>query len=171
MLRVKRGVLLLILLATLSSAADVKCYCSSNFPKPCSKPNFLSWYKVGSSCVKYFSTPMTFAHAESYCRDQVSGGHLVVIDSEATNERISCITNKYNDHRTWVGGFHLFKSQKYIWTDGSKWNYSNWAPGEPNNQNNKEDCIEINYNGPGKWNDHDCNSKMPFICAFKSPEN
>ncbi|KAL0842207.1 hypothetical protein ABMA28_014368 [Loxostege sticticalis] len=40
--------------------------------------------------------------------------------------------------------------------------YSNWAPGEPNNANDNEDCVIMRRDGT--LNDVNCNDKNPFVC-------
>ena len=37
-----------------------------------------------------------------------------------------------------------------------------WAPGEPNNRQGKENCIELKFDG--KLNDKTCTELRPFIC-------
>lgn len=42
--------------------------------------------------------------------------------------------------------------------------YSNWAPGEPNNNGGSEHCVEIFTNG--KWNDKVCGEPRLVVCEF-----
>lgn len=79
------------------------------------------------------------------------------------------------------------ESSEFEWEDQtSVSNYTNWAPGQPNNNSldvepavlnemnndhvrdlNKEVfCVAIYRNGSnwGKWNDVNCNLKLAFIC-------
>jgi len=40
--------------------------------------------------------------------------------------------------------------------------YTNWAPEEPNNQHNREDCVHLYDNF--SWNDMRCENKYCFLC-------
>ena len=40
----------------------------------------------------------------------------------------------------------LSQNGNLIWTDGSKWDYTNWVPGQPDGNG---DCVQINWNS--KW--------------------
>ncbi|XP_077993963.1 uncharacterized protein LOC144447754 [Glandiceps talaboti] len=41
--------------------------------------------------------------------------------------------------------------------------YTRWAPGEPNNANDGEDCGEM-YHSSSEWNDNDCYTTSGYIC-------
>lgn len=63
---------------------------------------------------------------------------------------------KINNTWTWVG------TQKYLRKEAE-----NWAKGEPNNERNNEDCVEIYIKRDkdmGKWNDESCNKKKTALC-------
>lgn len=53
---------------------------------------------------------------------------------------------------------------KFTYPTGESLVYSNWAPGEPNNDKGAEDCVEIYTNG--KWNDKSCGEARLVICEF-----
>ncbi len=47
--------------------------------------------------------------------------------------------------------------------------YESWAPGEPNNTDDDENCAALsvlgsNNRAPGSWDDRDCDSELPFVC-------
>jgi lectin-like protein len=47
--------------------------------------------------------------------------------------------------------------------------YANWAPTEPNNTDDDENCTVISVLGannrqPGNWDDRDCDTALPFVC-------
>uniref|UniRef100_A0A3B3Q1W8 C-type lectin domain-containing protein n=1 Tax=Paramormyrops kingsleyae TaxID=1676925 RepID=A0A3B3Q1W8_9TELE len=81
------------------------------------------------------------------CREKATGGHLVSVHDEQANSDVNCIVMKYNysSPRIWLGGMELFQSKKFIWTDGSVWDFKKWVPGQPDNTNNTEDCVEMNW--------------------------
>ncbi|XP_059409261.1 lectin-like [Carassius carassius] len=138
-------------------------------PKQCPLTGYEDWYRVGSRCVRYFGSPLNFSDAEYSCRNQAPGGHLVSVHNSEANDDLLCIVIRYNPQnlRIWIGGFEFFQSGRFIWTDGSSWNYQTWTPGEPNNYNSREDCVEMNFNHVGKWNDLACHDKQNYICGFK----
>ena len=55
----------------------------------------------------------------------------------------------------------------FLWTvTGSVASYTNWYPGEPNDNEKREDCVLLSYNG-GKWGDFPCDTnydKMNTMC-------
>merc|ERR1712238_532039 len=48
------------------------------------------------------------------------------------------------------------------WDDGSKYSYSHWHSGEPNDSGNAEDCVEANWVGLN-WNDLSCTSSRQAV--------
>ncbi|KAG1956437.1 galactose-specific lectin nattectin-like [Pimephales promelas] len=139
-------------------------------PKACPMTGYESWFRVGSRCVKYFGNPLNFTAAEFSCRSKAPGGHLVSMHNTKANADVLCIVIKYSPQnlRIWIGGFELFQSGRFVWTDGSFWNYQIWTPGEPKHRfSNREDCVEMNWNHVGKWNDDSCYVRKNYVCAFK----
>jgi len=60
--------------------------------------------------------------------------------------------------------FDLSQSGRFVWTDGSFWNYQIWTPGEPNHRfSNREDCVEMNWNRKQR-------GFFFKICNFKKPK-
>uniref|UniRef100_A0A672QHR2 C-type lectin domain-containing protein n=1 Tax=Sinocyclocheilus grahami TaxID=75366 RepID=A0A672QHR2_SINGR len=121
-------------------------------PKACPMTGCEDWYKVGSRCVKYFSSPFNFTAAE------------VIVLTLLLLTDLLCIVIKLNQHnlRIWIGGF------EFIWTDGSSWNYQIWTPGEPNHIFTTKKTVEMNWNHVGKWNDDTCYVKKNYMCGFKT---
>ena len=77
----------------------------------------------------------------------------------------------------WIGGYRS-KEGPFAWTDGSYWNYSNWARHQPDEDDDPENCVHINFDharlvtgsktGQGQWNNIACvtddKHKMGYIC-------
>lgn len=66
---------------------------------------------------------------------------------------------------TWIGFVDPEWDRTYVWVDGSKVNYTNWYPGEPNGALGQglTGCAHLysdmsNTASPyiGAWNDHSC---------------
>ncbi|XP_015194822.1 lectin-like [Lepisosteus oculatus] len=166
-----KAVLLLCVLgaiAVLSAAVPGLHGCSGGLcPPRCNKAGFNDWFKVGKKCFKFFHQIKPFLDAEMYCRSLSPRSHLASIHSPTENVLIYHLTlkKKCNSPGIWLGGFRFPGSLKYLWLDGSRWNYTAWAPGEPNNCSGNEHCLEMNSHRD-KWNDLYCTSPRPFVCQL-----
>ncbi|KAG5264400.1 hypothetical protein AALO_G00253380 [Alosa alosa] len=130
---------------------------------PCPNQAYPHWFKLGDVCARYFAYEFNFADAETRCGGEAAGGHLISIHDEQTSEDVQILTGS-SYTRVWIGGFKIPHSGKFVWTDGSNWDYTNWVQGEPNGNG---DCVQINYDTPGKWDDVQCWSSRGYVCAFK----
>lgn len=98
-----------------------------------------------------------------------SGGYLATITSAAENDFVYNLAAKstgcWFSYAGWgigplLGGYQQNKSHEPVggwqWVTGEQWSYTNWAPGQPENALNIEDCLHfVGVNSsPGKlWND------------------
>ncbi|XP_008269547.1 proteoglycan 3 isoform X1 [Oryctolagus cuniculus] len=110
-------------------------------------------------------SPKNFQKAEKICK-KCYKGNLVSIHSYSSNKRILSLASAVNRGQVWIGGirkcwFLLFK--KFYWTDGSCWNFTFWAPGEPGNGHGN--CVSL-CTGDGRWRRIQCNRRRPFICSY-----
>ena len=64
----------------------------------------------------------------------------------------------------WIGGRRdPGNPETWLWSDKTPWNYTNWAPREPNNRGG-EDCVEYWKYGGEYWNDQSCSDLSSFVC-------
>ena len=70
----------------------------------------------------------------------------------------------------WIGGRRDLENRvSWRWSDGTAWDYTNWAPGAPNDAGGVEDCARLFENSDrGQWNDRVCSNMRTFVC--KKPE-
>ncbi|ETN87043.1 hypothetical protein NECAME_01200 [Necator americanus] len=59
-------------------------------------------------------------------------------------------------------------NDKWTFTDGSPFDYTNWDTGEPNNYDGKENCLQLLFDQnigreEKRWNDITCDSRMPHF--------
>ena len=106
----------------------------------------------------YFSNVDTTWYEADNMSDNV-GGHLVTISSEEENDFISSLIQQTGNN-SWIGFSDIATEGDWVWTTGEDVVYTNWAAGEPNDQND-EDCAEM-Y-GDGSWNDNQCDWDRAFI--------
>ncbi|XP_057584153.1 E-selectin [Hippopotamus amphibius kiboko] len=108
---------------------------------------------------------MTFDEASAYCQQKYT--HLVAIQNQEEIKHLNSTFSfapsyywigirKVNETWTWIG------TQKPLTEEAT-----NWAPGEPNNKQSDEDCVEIyirREKDSGKWNDERCSKKKLALC-------
>ncbi|XP_044530191.1 E-selectin [Gracilinanus agilis] len=116
--------------------------------------------------------PMTYDLARIYCRENYTD--LVAIQNKKEIEYLNNTLEfspsyywigirKINGVWTWVG------TQKPLTKEAM-----NWAPNEPNNKQNDEDCVEIyikRKKASGMWNDERCTKEKLALCYTASCTN
>ncbi|XP_041458281.1 macrophage mannose receptor 1-like isoform X1 [Lytechinus variegatus] len=142
-----------------------------NYEPPCP----LGWYKYEEEQCLLLVTERrdTFNSAREYCRTERAD--LVMIKTEALNNFIVNLISRYDDDEFWIGLTDRREMYEFLWIDETplqEGDYTNWAPGEPNESDGlHEDCVEI-YAHTGKWNDEQCVAYQNYICSrptvFKS---
>ena len=120
-----------------------------------------------NDCYRFSLVQKDWDEAEKACIQE--DGHLASVLSNDEMVFISCLQDPASIHKSWIGAKR--NSNNFEWTDGSKFEFENWKPGEPNNQGGNEDCIEFDSD-PGtithdKWNDSPCSNKRYYVCKKK----
>uniref|UniRef100_A0A667YLJ5 C-type lectin domain-containing protein n=1 Tax=Myripristis murdjan TaxID=586833 RepID=A0A667YLJ5_9TELE len=128
---------------------------------------YSGWESHGSRCFRFFNYPHTWAEAEKYCLH--FGANLVSIHSSYENRFVKELIRRGTGRhtRTWIGATDSHQNRLWFWTDGSRFDYSAWNHGEPNNLYGwgREQCVEINYGAEKGWNDLRCWYEHPFVCS------
>ncbi|XP_043911603.1 lectin-like [Protopterus annectens] len=153
---------LFLLLTTGALLIEVSEFASST-------PN---WVYHSSGWYAFINEPMNWNDAEVYCQNLIPGAHLASFHNIAAEKFAQDLV--YKTVRaypfTWIGGNDQFKNRNFMWSDGSEWNYENWAIGEPNNFNGRrEACFQFLFGANKQWNDEPCSGSFPFIC--KAPKS
>ncbi|XP_018017012.1 macrophage mannose receptor 1 [Hyalella azteca] len=122
--------------------------------------NEFCYYISSSSELKNWSD------ARGSCADMY-GSSLTSIMSEDENKFIlDSIQDDYKN--TWIGLIALDNGSYTSWVDGNLITYTNWYPGEPNNQFGLEDCVGMMYSyagaGQGQWDDMPCDNIERYVC-------
>ena len=88
---------------------------------------------------------------------EARGGHLATIGSIGENDVLFQLTRGRaswaNGYGPWLGGFQT--GPDWRWVTGEPWTWTNWCPGEPNNDscsNLAEDALQLGC-GSARWND------------------
>ncbi|XP_035665131.1 neurocan core protein-like [Branchiostoma floridae] len=142
------------------------------------------WHRYNIHCymTSWITDEVSWSTASSRC--QQHGAILASIKDHGENNFIADLISKKDDNKFrvipsfWIG-LHK-QSEQWKWTDGSRLDYTNWAPDEPNGSLfssffHGEDCVSMYYKTgrniiwklkrhTGQWNDDRCNSNKPYIC-------
>ncbi|XP_029544500.1 echinoidin-like [Oncorhynchus nerka] len=138
-----------------------------DFP-PC--PGHSTWYKLGHKCVKHFKEELDFQSAEGFCHSQKDKSHLISIHSSQENKDVDVFAQTFSrdSPRIWLGGFTVsdpLQPHRYLWTDGSPMDYYSWLQ-NPRQPSGDGQCMEMNWQRKGDWNDYPCSQTNYFLCAF-----
>ena len=108
------------------------------------------------------------ADAESRTNAYGIKGHLATIGTQAEWN----IAKGYlpADGACWLGASDAAQDGNWKWVDGTRWNYSNWDSGEPNNYFGpaSESYLEA-LGGEHKWNDLNNVYKSYYLLEFGYP--
>uniref|UniRef100_A0A4W5KE76 C-type lectin domain-containing protein n=1 Tax=Hucho hucho TaxID=62062 RepID=A0A4W5KE76_9TELE len=80
---------------------------------------------------------------QSSCSVLSPRGHLASVTNGDLHSRLVSMVTKATKTPvlTWLGG--VVKDKQSEWTDGSAWGYSDWMPGHPDTQTDKQACLEM----------------------------
>ncbi|KAJ3605426.1 hypothetical protein NHX12_027473 [Muraenolepis orangiensis] len=134
--------------------------CLEEFSFVCEKPRF---------CYKLFhnvdqSEMRSWGAAREDCMSR--GADLVSIHLQDEEDFLSTHTGGTSK---WIGLAHNPVQGGYTWSDGTPMAHTNWAPGEPDNHEGRENCVEMVSSGNGSlswWNDLNCDAHQGWICMI-----
>ncbi|XP_013401142.1 C-type lectin lectoxin-Thr1-like [Lingula anatina] len=137
--------------------------------------------KLGDYCYRFVSQAKSWADARADCFAN-GGADLISIESA----RELALVTQYLDlngggfSKFWTSGRRMENaeeisksldnpievSRQFYWGTGFDFSYCQWLPGEPNNHNNNENCVELRF-----WrgriagiNDGVCSTANSYIC-------
>ncbi|XP_047448240.1 galactose-specific lectin nattectin-like [Mugil cephalus] len=124
------------------------------------------WTEFDGRCFRYFPGRMTWADSEKYCETQ--GANLASVHNANEYHHIQFMIRKatHGFGRTWLGGSDCQKEGIWLWTDGTPFDYREC--GKFDNRWWKQHCLQMNYGGNKCWDDVQCSSKLPSVCAKKA---
>ena len=109
------------------------------------------WWSTdeGEFCYHVSESRLTFGQSLEYC--WAAGGHLAEFRTKEEEEAVEAKLNE--DIFFWIGLTDLTAEGVWRWTESHQEpSYINWAPGQPDNEFDNEDCACIF----GGWHDVAC---------------
>lgn len=120
---------------------------------------------IGGRQVKVMERGVNWYEAYELCRREQM--QLLVVSSAAEELQTRELMARNGWHWIWLGANRLGTTNKFVWTaTGEELTYNNWGPGEPNNVDGVEHCLDMGHllDDRRYWNDRDCLEKYPFFC-------
>ena len=108
-------------------------------------------------CYRNRTFDQTWAVGRADC--QAWGGDLAGLTSDA--ERAFVGTAITDD--TWTSATDIANEGTWLWATGEPWAYTNWSPGQPDNWQGLEDCMELLLSTK-EFNDEDCTHIRNYMC-------
>ena len=132
-------------------------------------PIVSAWQLYGNAFYVISNTSASWVNAELSCESLASGSKLASIHSIAENSFISSMVNPSGANQRWIGGKLNRTSTpqtgtfRYLWTDGTPYNFTNYAPGQPADDG-FSDCLLIDKSSPALWTNANCSLMLRFVC-------
>ncbi|XP_078579415.1 uncharacterized protein LOC144863758 [Branchiostoma floridae x Branchiostoma japonicum] len=117
-------------------------------------------------CYKHFAERKTYDDARQTCA--ADGGLVAMPKDNATN---TFIHNLGPLSHYWIGLTDVDNEGQWVFEDGQTLEssgFSNWYPGEPNDEHGREDCTEVGTS-EHFWNDIPCTGTKEFVCQRVCP--
>lgn len=104
------------------------------------------WFNFKGRCYRYFGTEVTWGEAELVCVSE--GANLVSIHSLECYNFVNYLIKNFDftQSTTWIGLTDLHLEGGWIWFHDSKYKYSLWQNGQPDNYH-QDQTLEADFTG------------------------
>ncbi|XP_074532488.1 L-selectin-like [Halichoeres trimaculatus] len=130
------------------------------------------WSVAHSWSYSYSNSSMTWQKAREWC--QMHYTDMVAIQNQEETEHLNRWLPKKRTYY-WIGIRKINKVWTWVGTNKTLTEEAtNWAGGEPNNERDGEDCVEMyikRQHQPGKWNDERCEKLKTALCYTAACKN
>ncbi|OWF46013.1 perlucin-like protein [Mizuhopecten yessoensis] len=132
------------------------------------------WVSNIEACYHISRDTEEWVTAEEMCK--LYGATLVQIETleedKFLSEHLRNYSQVYNDHEFWIGLSDWALEGNFIWVpEGLTPLYTNWGPGEPDNDHKDQHCTIIYTQEHYQWYDRTCNQQYSYICEKTTSAN
>jgi uncharacterized protein len=120
------------------------------------------WVKNPANNHSYCISPVPLPWHQARDAAKKMGGYLATLTDAKENEWV--VANFGEQTEYWIGLNDEQENRKWAWVNGEKFEFANWAPGEPDNYRKNQHYVVINsivpdknQLEPGRWKDVSCN--------------
>lgn len=120
------------------------------------------WVKNPANNHSYCVSPIPLPWHQARDAAKKMGGYLATLTDAKENEWVVATFGEQTEF--WIGLDDELEERKWVWASGEKFEYANWAPGEPDNYRKNQHYVVINsivpdkgHLEPGRWKDVSCN--------------
>ncbi|KAJ8038586.1 Echinoidin [Holothuria leucospilota] len=122
------------------------------------------WTEFASNCYRFFGQRVTLAEARYNCRSHGSGSnfaYLASIHTQEENDYVAALFKSYTEDseadnwHVWIGLNDEAEEGTFVWTDGTRADFTSWASGEPGGGSSQQGVVMMhpNHRNYGLWHD------------------
>ncbi|XP_071940913.1 perlucin-like protein [Antedon mediterranea] len=123
------------------------------------------WQQFGNTCFYASQQFKSWNQARDICKSM--DADLAIIRNKEQNEFLQDLLG-FTHSLYWIGLQDTRGEGNFIWVDNTPLDpaKANWQPGQPDDYRAGEDCVEINTDRGGQWNDEGCSTTLQsYICS------
>ncbi|KAL4007831.1 hypothetical protein ACER0C_001683 [Sarotherodon galilaeus] len=124
------------------------------------------WIKQFKQCFLYVSHALSWVRAQRNCAQLKA--NLASVHSIMQYQFIQKLIfhATHANEEAWLGASDAQETGYWFWSDGTQFNYSDWCPGQPNNDYfTSERCLQINSSEKKCWDNKSCTNLLPSVCV------
>ncbi|XP_022093702.1 collectin-12-like [Acanthaster planci] len=129
-----------------------------------------TWFTRRGFCYHFLIASKTWEEASLSC--QKDSAELVTIKDKAENDYLAQISDELSEasptmRRYWIGLNDRDEEGQMRWISGEPVSFIAWGPRQPSIHKRRrydENCVVINSQLPGLWDDISCWRRHPYIC-------
>ncbi|XP_063420003.1 perlucin-like protein isoform X2 [Mytilus trossulus] len=137
------------------------------FPNEVNAECPLGWVHYDISCFLFSTNALNWYNAHGSCR--AHSARIAEVNSVDVMAYLRQMAKSYG-YDYWLGGRDDVIEGFWQWSStGENFTVSDWAPGEPDDASNSQDCLLIWKSADYQWDDQQCTTNYRYICESEYP--